>query len=275
MSAVSHLLRVRLWKHVAPLLDRGFSTRLTFDPEGPIIVLSPHLDDAVLDCWSVITGSEEVSVVNVCARPPKPGRAFYWDRVAGARDSAAMMAQRLVEDREALALAGRAPLNLPFLDAQYRVGRRPPSLVELDAALVGHLPAASTIYAPMCLGLVHCDHVLVRSYALAMAPAGFSVWLYADAPYAVEYGWPGAVTGDADDPNLNIEAYWEPTLPPGFGVDCSTAEVVRLGAPEAAAKLLAMQTYRTQFPTLDRGPIRRLSNPAVHGFEVFWSAASA
>jgi hypothetical protein len=52
--------------------------------------------------------------------------------------------------------------------------------------------------------------------------------------------------------------------------DRRSAEVVRLDQQEAAAKLVAMRTYRTQFPALDRGAIGQLSNPAVHMFELFW-----
>jgi hypothetical protein len=35
-----------------------------------------------------------------------------------------------------------------------------------------------------------------------------------------------------------------------------------------------MRTYRSEFAVLDRGPVRQLSNPAVHGYEVFWCASS-
>jgi len=45
---------------------------------------------------------------------------------------------------------------------------------------------------------------------------------------------------------------------------------VGLTEDEAKAKLAAMRTYRTQFPALDGGAIGRLSNPAVHAFEVSW-----
>ena len=36
------------------------------------------------------------------------------------------------------------------------------------------------------------------------------------------------------------------------------------------AKLAAMVCYRTQFPALDGGSKRMLSDPAIHGFEVHW-----
>lgn len=62
-------------------------------------------------------------------------------------------------------------------------------------------------------------------------------------------------------------------MPPPLPCDAAAADVVRLSASAARAKLAAMRTYGTQFPTLDRGPLGRLSDPRVHGFEVFWTAS--
>jgi hypothetical protein len=170
-----------------------------------------------------------------------------------------------MEDREALALAARRPLNLPFLARSHRGWRPEPSLRALDGALAPGPVAA--VYAPAALGSPHPDHALVRDYALALARHGIPVRLYADVPYSVVYGWPAWVTGDAPDPRLDVDAYW------GNGARAG-AEVVRLSAPAAGAKLAAMRTYRSEFAVLDRGPVHQLSNPAVHGYEVFWCASS-
>lgn len=43
-----------------------------------------------------------------------------------------------------------------------------------------------------------------------------------------------------------------------------------LEADERAAKLDALRCYRSQFAALDGGTVRRISNPAVLGFEVRW-----
>src|SRR5271165_7049564 len=88
------------------------------DPDT--IILSPHFDDAVLSCWEVLAGAGEVLVVNVFAGEPPAGTLGWWDELAGASDSAAAVSARIEEDRQALALAGRAAVNLPFLDSQYR-----------------------------------------------------------------------------------------------------------------------------------------------------------
>jgi hypothetical protein len=255
----------RTWSSVRPLRNRGFRTRLRHDPGAPALLLSPHLDDAVLDCWSVLTAGGAVRVVNVFAGIPAPGSVSYYERLAGARDSAAHVRRRRDEDREALALAGRSAVSLGFLARTHRQGRPEPSFRALDAALAAHTPV-STLYAPAALGVAHPDHALVREYALALGRQRMPVRLYADLPYSVAYGWPAWVTGADPQPGLDVEAYWGP-----FG-SRARAQVVRLDPAAAAAKLAAMRTYRSEFAVLDRGPLGQLSNPAVHGFEVFWPA---
>jgi LmbE family N-acetylglucosaminyl deacetylase len=249
-----------------PLRSRGFRTGLRYDSGAPALLLSPHADDAVLSCWSVLTAPGDVRVVNVFAGVPPTGRVSYFERLAGATDSSEHVRHRLAEDREALALAARRPVNLPFLARSHRGWHPEPSLRALDRALASAGPVG-TVYAPAALGSPHPDHTLVRAYALALARSGIPVRLYADVPYSVAYGWPAWVTGEAPDPRLDVDAYWGKSARGG-------AEVVRLSASAAGAKLAAMRAYRSEFAVLDRGPLRQLSNPAVHGYEVFWCASS-
>src|SRR6516164_1263685 len=85
------------------------------------VILSPHFDDAVLSCWQVLEAGGDVTVVNVFTASPPAGRPVpWWDRLTGARDSIARMAERRAEDRAALALAGCESLSLGLLDDQYR-----------------------------------------------------------------------------------------------------------------------------------------------------------
>lgn len=239
------------------------------------MILSPHLDDAVIDCWSVLSSAQPVEVVNVYAGSPPPGYVAYWDRISGADDSALRIRERLEEDRRALARAGRRPTNLPLLSSSYRQGAPEPTFRKLDAMIVKSIAGASAVYAPAALGAMHPDHEFVRSYALALAGQGFPVTLYADLPYAVTYGWPHWVTGLPRDPYLDVNGYWAPSLAtiPGLR-PTDKATVVELSEDASSDKLLAMRTYASQFSMLDCGPIGVLSNPAIHRFEVFWSLAT-
>ena len=249
------------------MANRRAQSGIAHDPSAPLLLLSPHLDDAVLNCWSVLTGPSDVEVINVFAGVPAAGQLTQWDRVCGAAESAAQMRDRALEDAEALGLAGRAAINLPFLDHMYRRCAPPPSLPDLDAAVSRRVPAASAVYAPV--GVDHRDHRLVRRYAALIGMNGVPLHLYADLPYVTRFGWPDWVSGSPSDPHLDVDAHWEanPCIPDRRG-----ARVVALGEQRSAAKLEAIRAYRSQLPALDAGPLGALSNPAIHSFEVFWDA---
>jgi hypothetical protein len=247
--------------------ERRFSSGLRSDPAAPALVLSPHWDDAVLDCWSVLSGGGEVTVVNLFAGIPAPGRVTVWDEITGAGDSTERAHERIAEDARALTLASRKPLNLPLLDAQYRPGVAAPSLKELDRAVCAEVASASRVYAPAGIG-AHADHVLARRYGRMLLRGGMPVTLYAELPYCIFHGWPPWVDGREPEPNRNVDAYWRsflggvPEMPP-----LSSGEVVRLDAREAAAKLEAMRSYKH---SLNLAVRQMLADPAMHGFEVRW-----
>lgn len=258
------------WRRGNAIADGRLSTRLAHDPDGPVLILSPHHDDAVFNCWSVLDAALDVRVVNVFGGIPKDGTLTEWDRICGAEDSAARMRERIEEDRVALGMAGRAAVELPFLDTAYRRVTPLPRLAAIDAAVVRAVPSPSTVYAPV--GADHPAHLHVRRYADALADAGIPTELYGEIPYLSRMGWPPWVTGEPADPYVNPEAYWSWTsvIP-----DRDLARPVALDDGRATAKLGAMRAYRSQFPAIDGGPLGLISNRAVHGFEVFWRAVPA
>ena len=223
MRAFLEQVSTRIWAKVRPARNWRFRSQLRHDPGAPCVLLSPHLDDAVIDCWSILATANDVRVVNVFAGVPRPGAVAYFDRLAGATDSAVHVEERIADDRDALGRAGRSALYLDFLAEPYRAGRPEASFEDLDAALVANTPAAAMVYAPAALGEPHPDHQLVRDYALALAARGLPVRLYADLPYCAVYGWPAWVTGRDPDPLLDIDAYWN-----GAGFTAAGAEVVHL-----------------------------------------------
>ncbi len=237
---------------------------------GPVVVLSPHLDDAVLSTWSVIADARDVVVVNVFAGIPESGSPPRWDLLAGARDSRVHMQARLDEDRAALAAAGAAGTYLSFLDWHYRT--TDPSTDELVTRIREAVAAASTLYAPAGIGR-HRDHVLVRDVAIKLSRnGGPPLRLYAELPYAARFGWPSWVTGAPTEPGVVVDADWELALG-SAAVERSalTPRVHRLDTARMSAKLAAMKRYRTQFWLLNQGPIGLLEHPLVLPWEVAWS----
>jgi LmbE family N-acetylglucosaminyl deacetylase len=209
---------------------------------GPIVVLSPHFDDAALSCWSLIEAPGPLRVVNVFGGIPQPGQGGEWDRKLGIVDSAAHMRDRMEEDRAALARAGREAITLPLLDNQYGEAG-----VDVRGALAPHLASSSAVYAPAGIG-AHPDHVRVRDAAIALRP---DVRLYADLPYALRWGW---------ELPRELEQRWIPVA-------------IRLGEAQRVRKLHALRTYGTQMQAL------ATVLPPIHSrrarYEVFWRPAGS
>ena len=233
------------------------------------VILSPHFDDAVLSCWNLLAGAGEVLVVNVFAGEPPAGTLGWWDQLAGATDSAATVRMRIEEDRQALALAGRTAVNLPFLDSQYRHDDQAPG--EIVEALHGLVVAGASIYAPASLGDHHRDHTAVRAAALALHAEGADVVLYADLPHATVDGWPrwalnnGSLTGA--DPASEL---WETQLQAtGIPAERMAPAVHRLPAEDHAEKLDAVLSYGSQIAPLQE-VFGSLSDPQLLSLEVDW-----
>jgi LmbE family N-acetylglucosaminyl deacetylase len=222
----------------------------------------------VLSAWSVLRGAGWVGVVNVCAGSPPNGVLADWDRLTGATDSAARMAERVAEDRRALGLAGIEPRNLRYLDDQYRGGEPLPA-AELELDIGRAAAGADVVHAPAGLG-GHPDHVAVREAALSLAArSGVSVVLYAELPYATRFGWPGWVTGADPTP----ETGWERHLSAvSCGPERLRPHVRSLTEEGAAEKARALREYQTQLPALEAAG--RVTRPEVSRWEVGWEVTA-
>ncbi len=252
---------------------------------SPIAVLSPHLDDAVLSCWGLLDGPGEVLVVNVFAGvPPDGAPRGWWDALANSGDPRDAMAARLAEDAAALGLAGRTPVNLGFVDRQYRDGDQPTEpIVE---ALLETLSPSSVVYAPAAIApqmfdgghwgySAHPDHVAVRAAALALRAHGYRAALYADLPHASALGWPGWIkTDEATGRRDDEDGRWEETFTElGIVPEEREANVCRLTRREFARKVAAIRCYATQVPSLEWAFQSVLDEPDLLGYEVVWRLA--
>jgi LmbE family N-acetylglucosaminyl deacetylase len=213
---------------------------------APAVILSPHLDDAVLSCWHVLCGPGDVQVINVFAGSPPPGAASWWDRETGATDSATRMAERRAEDLEAFAVVGRSAVHLDFLDAQYEPPEQ--SVSDIVSRLRELIDPEALVYAPAALG-DHPDHERVRAVAVELAAAGQPVRLYADHPHAVRCGWPAWVNGYQAGSGEGVAEQWDQRLRE-VGLTEPRPAVHHLDEVERERKLRAVSAYRTQIPGL-------------------------
>ncbi len=240
------------------------------------VILSPHPDDAVLSLWHVLSGSEGAAVLTFFNGPGPDSTETalgWWDRVTRAESPQARAAERAAEDQEALGLAGAEPVNLGFVDGQYRQAEQ--QIEPLAEAIEANSPPGADLLAPAALDR-HRDHLAVRAAALALRARGRRVSFYADVPHANVHGWPAWVTAGRNGTGagpaefLDPEAYWDMAFD-GSGIDLAGLDprVHRLDDAQDSAKRDAVGRYRTQVPALD-AEFAIFARPDVLRFEVVW-----
>jgi hypothetical protein len=134
-----------------------------------------------------------------------------------------------------------------------------------------HIDRQAHVFAPAALG-ANPDHELVRELGCRLLRDGVRVSFYADQPYCYAYGWPHWVIGEAPDPHLDLERYWTLQLDTAsVSFADLRADVVRLDSAHDE-KVRALRLYASQFPALEAGANRRVTNPELTGLEVFWHA---
>jgi LmbE family N-acetylglucosaminyl deacetylase len=130
-----------------------------------LIVVSPHLDDAVLGCAGLLVACPGSIVCTVFAGEPAKVQRTRWDAASGFADSNEAMRERKREDEAALGLCGATPLWLDFLDGQYGATPTVDAVADALAAQFAHFDG----YLPVCpFGLWHADHLLVGAACRAL-----------------------------------------------------------------------------------------------------------
>jgi LmbE family N-acetylglucosaminyl deacetylase len=151
--------------------------------EGPLVVISPHLDDGVFSCGDALARYPGSTVITVFAG----GRHSYetvtpWDKSSGFRDGDDVVRARRLEDDEALSHLDAAHCWLPFMDAQYGCAVDTETIAEALCQTIESLDV-SKVLAP--IGLFHSDHLLAHEASMRVADVlrGPAWFLYADAIY--------------------------------------------------------------------------------------------
>jgi LmbE family N-acetylglucosaminyl deacetylase len=146
-----------------------------------LLVISPHLDDAVFACGDLLAAHPGSTVVTVFAGVPQRFSGLTeWDAVCGFVSARDAVLGRRREDETALGLLGARPRWLSFTDAQYG---EPAPAVEITGALqtVIEETACDTVLFP--LGLFHSDHEITHRAALALVGKGPAWMCYEDSLY--------------------------------------------------------------------------------------------
>lgn len=149
-------------------------------------LVSPHLDDAALGAYSVITGTQsrdtESTIVVTCfAGLPTTGT----DSAARAR-----VEHRRSEDYSALSDYAEL-IHLDFLDHPFAGVRNTHFVIELAQALLELITPLATVWLPAGIGR-HPDHLLARDAGLIAGCSlpSISIGFYAEVSYIARRGWP-------------------------------------------------------------------------------------
>lgn len=175
----------------------------------PVMVVSPHLDDAVLSAWGLMARSPGALVLNVFCAAPQPAQRTDWDRRCGFDDSDQAVRTRLAEDRRALSGLPVEREQLGLIEGQYLIGDRSPDdarmLVDRIAIWVEEAGRDGLIALPAGAGWTprslwarlsrtrwllpaippNPDHLFVRDAVLGALPrlGQVEIWLYEELPY--------------------------------------------------------------------------------------------
>lgn len=188
------------------------------DKHGPILAISPHLDDAVMAVGATLAAlaeaGREVIVCTVFAGQPQPpfspvAMAFHADCGLGLD----AVDQRRDEDLRALDIIGAEVVHLPHLDAIYRP-RVTGWLCEAPRAMFDRgLPTEPDLRSSIAADLIrlirglqpaelwtcaaigdHVDHRLTRMVTTEVAKgASLAPVLWAGLPYAIALDVPSGV----------------------------------------------------------------------------------
>jgi len=151
---------------------------------GRLVLISPHLDDAVLSLGALIGAAPRsgarVELLTVFAGNPAATQAAGpWDRKSGFATAGEAARQRRLEDQQACALLGARAHCLSFGDEQYERGGDEASVLAAVAAIAR---GADTLLVPG-FPLHNADHAWLSRILLAVTWPGSRIALYAEQPY--------------------------------------------------------------------------------------------
>jgi LmbE family N-acetylglucosaminyl deacetylase len=155
--------------------------------QGRIVVVSPHLDDAVLSLGATITAAAHrgasITVLTVfCGDPFSQAPSGPWDLKSGFSTEGEASRARREEDRQACAILGVKPYWLSFGDEQYdRHGDGDRIAAAVTAAIAG----ADTVLIPGW-PLLNPDHSWLTSRLLGRRIEIGRLGMYVEQPYTFQ-----------------------------------------------------------------------------------------
>jgi LmbE family N-acetylglucosaminyl deacetylase len=152
---------------------------------GPVLVISPHMDDAVLSCGQLIKSRRGTTILTILAGFPPGEHAGWSGRTTGlpvARD--ANLKRREEDELASRALGSRTA----WVDIPAQEYGPPTSQSEVKQGIEEAIATAvattenRSVFVP--LGITHPDHIAVGDAALHVLHASkVELYVYMDMPY--------------------------------------------------------------------------------------------
>jgi LmbE family N-acetylglucosaminyl deacetylase len=134
-----------------------------------VVVVSPHLDDAVLSCGQFLTAHPGTTVVTVfCGFPPTIlDPPNWWAQLSGFGPGDDVVAARRDEDRRALGRLGAVPVHLDgFAERDLQPDEPIATAEQVSDAIAATLDELDPTMVLIPMGLANPEHVCVHDAAL-------------------------------------------------------------------------------------------------------------
>ncbi|MGD0167939.1 MAG: PIG-L family deacetylase [Gaiellaceae bacterium] len=215
---------------ISTFFTTGKRRRLSLGEFGEdIVVLSPHLDDAILSLGAAISQAtrrgKRIRIVTVFAGDPESELpSTGWDSLTGFTSVGEAARSRRLEDEKACSIVGVEPVWLPFPDNEQG---GPPDVEEVTVALYSAVAGADAILVPG-FPLLHPDHDWLARLIRRLELGPRRVVPYLEQPYALQH----------------------PTKSPPASTDGHRWLPLHSGPSDMLAKIRACRSYRSQIRTL-------------------------
>ncbi|ETF03603.1 hypothetical protein W822_05860 [Advenella kashmirensis W13003] len=152
---------------------------------GPVVVFSPHYDDAVFSCGELLSSLSLGTVITIYTGvPDNKQMRTDWDMRCGFSNADQAMRQRAFENETALADLQAEAIDLGFLDSQYlEEPRRGAELLADITSLNLEKIKPYSVFFP--IGLFHEDHIHASDMLLTICNRFPDIlwFVYEEIPY--------------------------------------------------------------------------------------------
>jgi len=221
------------------------------------IILSPHLDDAVISCFANVI-QKDALVITIFGGVPKPGTSKIWDKVCGESDSVLMVKKRIAENKAALNFVKAELINLDFLDAQYRNDKQ--DITQIVKKIISLTNSNDQFLAPLSASKLfnHADHKITCNVGLELLKQQRKVSFYPDRPYM---RMPKVISD-------NYNKYLTNRSQERLGIGEVKLKFIRLSNDEVKLKRQTMMMYKTQYKMTNLMSLNELKHTLYREYEL-------